>query len=137
MRMKNKEDADMKKDSKVRLSSVTEVAGLTPEQIIASTVNIDKMNMEYEKSDAKKLWDSLSEEDKKDLIQVDGRTYVRKVYEARQAKAKASEKYDKANTKQVKMKLNLNTDADIIEKLDSVGNVQGYIKELIRKDIGK
>lgn len=44
-------------------------------------------------------------------------------------------KYDKANTTQVRMKLNLKTDADILEKLDSVGNKQGYIKALIRADI--
>jgi hypothetical protein len=33
------------------------------------------------------------------------------------------------------LKLNLKTDADILEKLESVGNRQGYIKELIRKDL--
>lgn len=47
----------------------------------------------------------------------------------------AQEKYDKANTKQVKLKLNLNTDADILKRLASAGNTQGYIKALIRKDI--
>lgn len=49
-------------------------------------------------------------------------------------KYKAQEKYDKANTVQVRLKLNKKTDADIIEKLDSVDNKQGYIKTLIRKD---
>lgn len=44
-------------------------------------------------------------------------------------------KYDSNNTIQVKMKLNQNTDADIIEQLDSVQNKQGYIKELIRRDM--
>jgi hypothetical protein len=48
---------------------------------------------------------------------------------------KASAKYDKANTKQVVLKLNLKTDNDIISKLGSVDNKQGYIKHLIRKDI--
>lgn len=43
--------------------------------------------------------------------------------------------YDKANTVQVKMKLNKKHDADILDKLNSVGNKQGYIKELIRKDL--
>lgn len=46
-------------------------------------------------------------------------------------------KYDRDHTRQIKMKLNLKTDADILEKLDSVPNKQGYIKELIRKDISK
>jgi len=34
------------------------------------------------------------------------------------------------------MKLNIRTDADILKKLDSVMNKQGYVKALIRKDIG-
>ena len=37
---------------------------------------------------------------------------------------------------QVKLALNNTSDHDIIEKLFSVPNKQGYIKELIRKDIG-
>lgn len=51
---------------------------------------------------------------------------------------KASERqnrYDKENTKQVILKLNVKTDADILEKLQQVENKQGYIKELIRKDL--
>lgn len=55
----------------------------------------------------------------------------------REAIKKAVAKYDKANTKQVKMKLNVNTDKDILRKLSEVGNVQGYIKALIRADIHK
>lgn len=43
--------------------------------------------------------------------------------------------YDQTHTRQVKMKLNLRTDADILAKLNSVPNKQGYIKELIRRDI--
>ena len=43
--------------------------------------------------------------------------------------------YDKENTRQVRCKFNRRTDADIIEKLESVGNIQAYIKELIRADI--
>lgn len=52
-----------------------------------------------------------------------------------EAQKRAREKYEKANTIQLHFKLNRNTDADILEKLDSVGNKQGYIKSLIRKDI--
>lgn len=44
--------------------------------------------------------------------------------------------YDAEHTIQVKMKLNKTHDADIIKKLNEVGNKQGYIKDLIRKDIG-
>jgi hypothetical protein len=47
---------------------------------------------------------------------------------------KASMKYNQANVKQVKLNLNKKTDADIIEILDRCENVQGYIKDLIRKD---
>lgn len=47
----------------------------------------------------------------------------------------AQEKYDAQNTAQIKLKLNLNTDADILEQLAKVGNKQGYIKELIRRDL--
>ena len=46
-------------------------------------------------------------------------------------------KYDTKNTRQIKLKLNMNTDKDILEKLDQIDNKQGYIKELIRRDIEK
>ena len=46
------------------------------------------------------------------------------------------EKYDKANTIRIcGLKLNLKTDTDIIQMLKSKTNKQGYIKELIKKDI--
>ena len=51
------------------------------------------------------------------------------------AKRKAIQKYDAANTKQFHLKLNTKTDADIIDRLGQEENVQGYIKELIRSDI--
>lgn len=57
-----------------------------------------------------------------------------------EAQLRAGSKYDAANTKQVNLKLNLNTDADILRRLAEVsknkGGVQGYIKHLIRMDIG-
>lgn len=46
-------------------------------------------------------------------------------------------KYDKENTVRIAIKLNKNTDADIIEFLEKSGNKQGIIKELIRKEIAK
>jgi len=54
---------------------------------------------------------------------------------ATQAQLKAQARYDRANTKQVALKLNRTTDADILAKLEEVPNVQGYIKALIRADI--
>lgn len=50
---------------------------------------------------------------------------------------RAVKKYDAVNTKQIKLKLNKKTDADILEALESVPNKQGYIKSLIRQDIQK
>ncbi len=51
------------------------------------------------------------------------------------AQIKAQAKYDKENTKQVILKLNLNNDADILAKLKDEKNKQGYIKELVRRDM--
>jgi hypothetical protein len=50
------------------------------------------------------------------------------------ARVRASLKYNQANVKQFKLALNKKTDADIIRILETKDNVQGYIKELIRKD---
>lgn len=46
----------------------------------------------------------------------------------------AQARYDEANTVQIKLKLNIKTDADILARLEQVGNKQGYIKALIRAD---
>ena len=45
--------------------------------------------------------------------------------------------YDRENTTRVYIKLNNRTDKDILDKLDSVPNKQGYIKSLVRRDIGE
>lgn len=44
-------------------------------------------------------------------------------------------KYDKINTTRFSIKLNLNTEADIIKWLNSQSNKQGAVKQLIRKEI--
>ena len=54
---------------------------------------------------------------------------------AQKLKYKASAKYDAEHTQRVYIKLNKKTDKDILEKLNSTGNKQGYIKNLIRADI--
>lgn len=56
---------------------------------------------------------------------------------ANKALKDAVARYDATHTKQIHLKLNLATDADILNRLDEVGNKQGYIKELIRKDLEK
>ena len=45
-------------------------------------------------------------------------------------------KYDKEHCRKILLKLNKKHDADILKKLDEVGNKQGYIKSLIRADLG-
>ena len=54
---------------------------------------------------------------------------------ATDAQKQAVRRYDDTHTRQIKLKLNEKTDADILERLDSVGNIQGYIKRLIREDM--
>lgn len=54
-----------------------------------------------------------------------------------EAQLKAIRKYDAQNTKQLHFKLNLKTDADILDWLEKQENVQGYIKQLIRQDMKK
>lgn len=51
------------------------------------------------------------------------------------AQKRASRKYNAANTRQVIIRLNKRTDADILATLAARENVQGYIKALIRADV--
>ena len=44
-------------------------------------------------------------------------------------------KYDAANCKVYTMKFNRRTDADVIARLDSVPSRQGYLRQLVRKDL--
>lgn len=56
--------------------------------------------------------------------------------ETSEAQKRAQKKYDEANKdkwRMIHLKLNKDTDADIIEALEQSGNIQGYIKDLIRK----
>lgn len=52
-----------------------------------------------------------------------------------EAQKKAAAKYDKNNTRVYSIKLNVNTDQELIAQLDQAGNVQGFIKALIRRYI--
>ena len=45
------------------------------------------------------------------------------------------ERYDERTARRISLKLNKITDADVLEKLESVESMQGYIKSLIRADI--
>ena len=53
-----------------------------------------------------------------------------------EAQKRARKKYEARTKKTYIIKLNTETDADIIEKLEAVENRNGYIKGLIRNDIG-
>lgn len=50
---------------------------------------------------------------------------------------KAIAKHNRENTKITPVRLNFNTDSDIIEMLESVPSKMGYIKQLIRDDIAQ
>lgn len=55
-----------------------------------------------------------------------------------QAQLKSQAKYDKThrdNYKYINLKINKQTEQDIIKMLESVDNINGYIKDLIRRDI--
>ena len=47
----------------------------------------------------------------------------------------AHQKYEKNNIKRIALALVKNTDADIIDFLETMPNKAGYIKQLIREDI--
>jgi len=51
--------------------------------------------------------------------------------------SEARKNWTKKNTVTMTIKLNRNTDAEVIRKLESEPSRQGYIKALIRKDIAK
>lgn len=53
-----------------------------------------------------------------------------------EAQKRAQKRYEEATKnkwRMIRLRLNKETDADIIEKLEASGNIQGYIKDLIRK----
>lgn len=53
------------------------------------------------------------------------------------ADSRAKRQWDAANTRIITIKLNNKTDADIIARLTTVDNKNGYIKQLIRQDIAQ
>lgn len=53
------------------------------------------------------------------------------------ARRKANKKYDKANTLLYSLKLNKNTDSEIIDYLANCENKQGLIKRLLREEVEK
>lgn len=54
-----------------------------------------------------------------------------------EAQKRATAKYDRENCIRLSLKLNKETDADVLKRLQEVESKQGYIKRLIREDIEK
>ena len=52
-----------------------------------------------------------------------------------EAKKAAKARYDAKTAYKVSLKLNINTDSELIEKLKQQPNIQGYLKALIMADI--
>ena len=61
---------------------------------------------------------------------------IQRDYEKRTGYA-AQAKWDKENTRMFRFKVMRKTEAEILEKLESVPNISGYIKQLILSDIEK
>lgn len=126
-----KELKDILKDNNIELP-----AGYK-KTIYTASILINKMYTESELSDVLKNGLSAYLEASERYIkrlQVGGiKTEGRKT----KTSPAAVKRYKEKNIRQVKMDLNIKTDADILEKLDSLPNKTGYIKELIRADLNK
>lgn len=46
-------------------------------------------------------------------------------------------RYDAKSSRRYSLKLNVNTDAELIAMLDSVSSVNSYVRRLIREDIAR
>lgn len=57
--------------------------------------------------------------------------------EQRRARNATLEAWKRENLRQYKLRFNIRTDKDLIEKLDAQENIQGYLKSLIRADIAR
>lgn len=59
--------------------------------------------------------------------------------EAKERQKAYIDKYQKENIRRVTIKLNrqIERDSEIMEHLDTKTNIQGYVKELIYRDMGK
>lgn len=52
-----------------------------------------------------------------------------------EAQRRAVARYQQANTRQVTLRLNIRTDADVLARLREQPSMQGYLKRLVRDDI--
>lgn len=56
---------------------------------------------------------------------------------SKEAMARAKKKYDQAHCKCIGLKLHKDRDADILAKLESLENKQGWIKDVMRAEIAR
>lgn len=49
----------------------------------------------------------------------------------------ATQRYQDKNMRKLLLKINRKTEPDILEQIEKQDNMQGYIKRLIREDIGR
>lgn len=66
----------------------------------------------------------------------DAKLKAQREYEKRSG-YEANKKYAKEKTRMYALRVAINVDPDIIEKLDSVPSRSAYLKHLIREDIAK
>lgn len=52
-----------------------------------------------------------------------------------ESQKRAQKRYDDRTAKRFSLKLNVETDADILRRFEEEGSIQTYIKRLIREDI--
>lgn len=45
--------------------------------------------------------------------------------------------YEKENIRQIRLKINRKTEPELLEWIEKQGNIQGYIKQLIREDMDR
>jgi hypothetical protein len=55
----------------------------------------------------------------------------------RESQLRATHKYDKKTYQRYLIRINKNTEKDLIDKLEAQKSKNGYIKSLIKKDISK
>ena len=51
------------------------------------------------------------------------------------ANMKYLNQYEKENIRQIRLKINRKTEPELLEWIEKQGNIQGYIKQLIREDM--
>ena len=54
-----------------------------------------------------------------------------------ESRIKAQAKYDASHCKHYSLKYNIFIDKEVVEKLSSVPNMQGYIRQLVREDLSR